>query len=171
MNNIVSTFRHILYDIVPFILILCFVSVQFRLRFTRIACKYIYGHIANFASSFVGIYLGVNMYFDYISNCIPEGFVNTGIPLAIYLIFIGVLIDIIHKYFDKKNKYYTISKSERIFIMCTCIVTLCIIEYFSGSTHMFEIIAILLGKFFWIDTGISQSDVGVSQHKKKILVN
>ena len=124
-----------LYDTYIFVTLSIYISCNLKLRFTTMASKYIKGHILHFQSSFIGIYLAIIIYFECLPNYIPKKLFDTGLPLAIYLIFIGVLIDIIHKYLDNRNEYYSINKNERIFIMCICILIFIIIGLFNKNKY------------------------------------
>lgn len=171
INLIIDAIRPTLHDIIPFLILLSFIGIQFQLRYEKMAYKYINIHKFYFASSFIAIYIGVGLYYGLIENYIPKKLADTGITLAIYLIFIGVLIEIIHKCFydAKKNiidKIYVISECERIFIICICMVILCIIGLFNESGNVLKIVAILLGKIFWIDTGIVEHK-NTDSHKFK----
>lgn len=130
---------------------------QFKLRLRKSEYKFVSGHIYHFASSFLGIYFGIYLYYnrEILSNIVSPIAIESGIALAIWLIFIGQLIHIFHKYFNNKYKYYTIKNSQRIFIICVCIVIICIIRSFNKEDNIYGVIAILLGKFIWIDTGVN----------------
>lgn len=156
------------YGLLVFIILSIYIGASFQSRYTTMALKYIKGHIVYFQASFVAIYICINIYFKYLSNYIPDKLNDTGLSLAIYLIFIGVLIDIIHKYLYNKDEYYSINKNEQVFIICICMIIMIIIEFFNKEIDILQIIAILLGKFFWIDTGIGKIKNTSNDKNKKV---
>ncbi|WP_346915514.1 hypothetical protein [Clostridium sp.] len=148
-------------DIYVFTIIIVFIIILNERKCSEMARNYIKGHIVNFYVCFLAIYVGINIYFECISYIFPSKLISTGLPLVIYLLTIGQVINFLIKHIKIKNRAYKINNNERSFIVCINVIIVLIIYILGNRGHVLEILAILLGRFLWVDTiyGKSIKDV------------
>lgn len=140
-------------DIMAVILIVFSIKLLYSKRYTECANYYIKNQLYLLIASSIGCILTLNIYYTIENNLKLDSLYLNGIGLASFLGIGGILINkLYNRYFKEKKSAYIPTNEEYLFIITISFIGVTVKMYFDNIIGISIPVALLLGKFLWLDT-------------------
>ena len=142
-----------LFDIIGVILIVFFIRFSYLKRYIRCANNYIKNQLNLLISGSIVCIINLNIYYNIENNLKLDSLYFNGIILAVFLGIGGILINkLYNKYFKVEESVYNPTDEEYLFIITVSFIGVTAKLFFDDVIGISIPVAILLGKFLWLDT-------------------
>ena len=159
----------ILFDIIGVILIVYFIKFSYLKRYSKCANNYIKNQLNLLLTSSIVCILTLNIYYNIENNLKLDSLYLNGIGLAVFLGAGGILINnLYNKYFKEKKSIYNPTNEEYLFIIIVSFIGVTVKMFFDNIIGIAIPVALLLGKFLWLDTKDLRSlkdEIKVNHHR------
>lgn len=155
IQYVIDLFFNNAHNIIIVLLVGYYFEISMQQKFSLVAYRYQQNIIRYFSSCFIILQFSISLY--YILNKLFSDFIllSSGLLLIPWLIMTGAFINELYNFLisNLKSKIPLKEESEKLFIVSSMgiLVSLTMIPYEINLS--FTIISIMIGRFFWIDTG------------------
>ena len=147
-----------LFDLYSILLLIIFIRILYKKRYTETANTYIENQFGILCSSSIVIMFVLYVYY-YLENRlqIDANYLN-GLFLILFFLSGGILTNkFFELYFKSKNSNYDSSSEEYLFLITTSFINITIRLWFDNIIDITTPIVLLLGRLVWLDTKNIQS--------------
>lgn len=151
--NIIKFLQLMVSDASCICIIIAFIKFLYIARYGRIAEKYIEKHIYLLGINSVYCFLILRLYYVLESKFQLDSRYTNGIILTLFLFFIGITTKKSYKHKYLKNSVSReLTQNEYLFILSASFLTVSVKFVFEGIIGLSVPLAMLLGRYIWIDT-------------------
>lgn len=151
-----------LFDICSIVLLIIFIKIMYKKRYTKLANEYMENQFGILGSSSIVCLIVLNVYF-YLEDLLKiDSLQLDGIFITIFFLIGGILTNKLYElYFKSKESRFEATNEEYLLLITISFINVSIWLYSEEIIGLAIPVALLIGRFVWLDTKNLRSIISI----------